>query len=411
VISDNLIVQSGAFGPLPPTPSGAVNVQAGNVVLSRNRIHNNFVASITTAVSPGTVTLKQARLDGFALGEVTGATPFTTFLVEFFSASETGQAEIYVGSGAVVTDENGFAEFEIGGLGDLTPGKFLTATITGARTEGGDDRNTSPIAQGTVPQVAIIRGLPSRSREGTPISAQAFAIDSTITRLCDHGLPMASPQGRSTLSDRQRSRHPVRSRRPRDLFGPTFADVDRHNFGDQETVVLGPHEIEVSNVAPSPQFEITPNRPAANQLVTFSSTSSDPGQWDVLTHAWEVRYGSPTGLVVFSQAADPDATEVSFTPSGGGIYYVTLTVDDNDGGSTGARSLTRLFEVAGLPGQAAIIAPTTGSEGQTIRARVPESELQRAEQLEFTWRVEKRDSLESPPRTTKTIRSPFPPMA
>ncbi|MCU0708058.1 MAG: PKD domain-containing protein [Pirellula sp.] len=395
VIRDNLIVQAGVFGPSPPEPPGAIDVQAGNVVLSRNLIHNNYKKSITTAVSPGAVTITQARLDGIVLGKIEDATPFTTFLVEFFSASEEGQAEVYVGSGAVVTNEDGFAEFEIGGLGDLIPGKFLTATITGTRTEGGDDRNTSPIAQGKVPQVAIIRGLPDFSREGTSISAQAFAIDSTITGYAITGyLWQVLQDNQPYLTGNEASIQFAPEDQGIYRVQLTLTLTDINGTGDQQTVVLGPHLITVSNVAPSPQFEIHPNRPTANQPVTFSSTSSDPGQWDVLTHAWEVRYGSD---VVFSQAADPNATEVSFTPTVGGIYFVTLTVDDNDGGPTGARSLQRLFEVAGLPGQAAIIAPTSGSEGQTIRARVPESELQRTEQLDFTWRVEKRDSLASPP--------------
>jgi parallel beta-helix repeat protein len=391
LISGNTIVASGVLGPLlPPDPPGAVEILGGDAVLSGNSIFNNFVDSIRTAAFPGTITITQARLDGFALGEVVGATPFTTFTVEFFESSEQEQAERFIGNGFIVTDENGYADFEIGDLGDLTPGKYLTATITGALTDGGSNLNTSAIAAGAIPQVALIRGLPTRSPEGKPINLEAFAVDSTISGYAITGyLWEVEEAGQIYASGNE----------PSIQFSPDDEGVYTvrliltltDNTGDQQTVVLGPHEIAVFNVAPTPQFDIEPSLAQIGQVVTLRSNSTDPGREDLLEHTWQVRYGSPTGSLVF--AAGPSFTEdlVSFTPTAGGNYFITLTVDDLDGGTTGARSLTRLLQVSGAPSSTAILVPLAGSEGQTIRARAPETELQRAEELVFAWQVFKND--------------------
>jgi Ca2+-binding RTX toxin-like protein len=386
LIRENIIVANGPYGPLQPNPPGTVEVLGGDAVISKNLIFNNFHKSIRTDAFPGTITITQSRLDGFAIGSISGATPFTTMTVEFFEADEQGQANRYVGTDFVVTDENGNAEFEIGSLGDLTPGKILTATITGAVTEGAADFNTSSIGSGAIPQVALIRGLPTRSPEGTPIHLQAFAVDSSLTgyaitgyvwEVINDGLIYATGNEAAIQ------------------FAPDDEGVYTirlkltltNTVGDQQTVVLGPHDINVFNVAPTPQFEIDPYQAALGQNVNLRSSSTDPGREDLVQHRWEVRYGSPNGSVVFSIGPATSLTTASFTPTAGGNYYMTLTVDDNDGGASGSRSLTRLLQVKGTPASTSIIVPSGGSEGQTIRARVPEAELQRAEELSFAWQV------------------------
>ncbi len=273
----------------------------------------------------------------------------------------------------------------------MPPAKYLTATITGARIEGNDIQVTSALAAGVIPTSAIIRGLPSRGPEGRPISLKAFAVGSTITGYAVTGYLW---QIKKDGNDFARGNEAGIQFAPDDegIYTVTLTLTQTNAAGDVQLVTLGPHTITIENVAPTPQFEITPNAVRVGQQVTLTSNSSDPGLLDVLRYAWEVRSGSPTGPVVFSRAfsSGPAATQFQFTPTGGGIYYAILQVDDNDGGPTGIRTLTRQLEVLGLAQSIDIVAPTLGSEGQTVRARAPESELKRAEQLNFAWRVEKR---------------------
>ncbi len=143
-------------------------------------------------------------------------------------------------------------------------------------------------------------------------------------------------------------------------FAVTLKLTQTNAAGDEQKVVLGPHAIAIENIAPSPQFDIKPASGRIGQPVTLISDSSDPGQADIISHAWTVRSGSPTGPIVFSQPSSSAAAARTtvYTPTGGGIYFVTLTVDDNDGGATGQRSLTRPLEVVGLAQTIAIVAPS-----------------------------------------------------
>ncbi len=384
ILNGNTIVRSGKAG--ASTNNSGVYVDNGDVTLTKNAIYRNLGPSIAVANSTASIALSQARVDGYALGMIAGATPNTTYTVEFFAAVQQGQAEQYIGTSAVVTDENGSADFEISGLGDLPPGRFLTATITGANAEGGDLLQTSPLAAGVLPTAALIRGLPSRSPEGTPISLKAFAVTSTINGYAVTGYQWNVTKGGIRYATGSEA-------------GIQFAPDDEGTYivtlqltltnaaGDQQTSLLGPHSIAVFNVAPTPQFDYSPTSPRLGQLVTLKSNTSDPGQLDVLSYAWEVRYGSSAGPVV--PLTNPSAATASFTPVAGGLYFAKLTVDDNDGGATGFRTLTRQIEVSGLPSAVTILSPSTGSEGQTVRARVPESELIRAEQFGFNWSVTK----------------------
>ncbi len=375
IANDNEVVGSGDTG---------IRVVGTNAVLRRNLVYGSL-ASITTDTAPGSIVITQARVDGFVLGRVEGATPLTTFEVEFFAADESGQAQEFVGSSAIVTDENGQAEFEASGLGDLPPARFLTATIRGARTEGSSDISTSELAAGVKPQLALIRGLPSRSPEGTPISLKAFAIQGTVAGFAVTGYVWQIDKGVASYATGEEA-------------GIQFAPDDEGTYTVRLTLVLtnalgerrfeelGPHTINVFNVAPVPQFKISVDSLGAGQpsVVELVSNSSDAGQLDQLLYSWVVRQGRPDGPLVFQQTPSADAATVSFEVTAGGNYFATLTVNDQDGGLA---LLTRQFTANGLPQAVEIIAPSTGSEGQTVRARAPEEILQRAEEFNFQWHV------------------------
>ncbi len=365
------------------TASAGITVNSGDAELRRNVISGNLSSAISTASSPATLFITQARFDGFVLGFVTNAVANSTYFVEFFESTESGQAERFIGARAVVTDANGFSTLEVNDLGDLAPDKLLTATITGNRTVASEDPSTSPLTAGIEPRSAIITGLPLTSPEGKPLSPSAFALENTADGfsvtgydwevLKDGELFAAGNEGQIQFTPDDEVVYQV-------TLELTLTNV---NIGEQRFQTLGPYVVNVYNVAPTVQFDIAA---MPDKKFSLISDSSDPGQADELTYAWQVRSGTPTGSVVFNQPASVDAQAVEFAANGGGIYYVTHTVEDGDGG---VRSLTRQLSVAGLPQAAVIEAPLTGSEGTTIRARAPEADLQRTEELSFTWRVRK----------------------
>jgi hypothetical protein len=388
VVLGNTVVRSGTVG--LPTNNSGIYVHGGNVSLSRNLIYRNVGPSITVSNSTASIQLTQARIDGYALGTIANATPNTTYTIEFFAADQQGQSQVYIGSYAVVTDEAGAAVFEASNLGDLPPGQYLTATITGATQTGGEFLLTSPLAQGVLPTAAIIRGLPSRSPEGQPISLKAFGITSSINGYSITGyrwvvLKDALPYVTGAEAGIQFA--------PDDegVYSVTLELTLTNALGDVQNSTLGPHTINVFNVAPTPQFDYSPSLPRIGQLITLRSNSSDNGLLDILSYSWEVRANSLTGPIVHStvSSTNPSAAITSFTPSAGGNYYATLRIDDSDGGATGFRTLTRVIAVKGLPSTLLLIAPTTGSEGKTVRVRIPEAELNRAEEFSFAWTLTK----------------------
>ena len=103
-------------------------------------------------------------------------------------------------------------------------------------------------------------------------------------------------------------------------------------------------------------------------ILANSTFSATPGKFA------QVQPPARSSLALRLRQIQPPPTS-SFTPTSGGLYYAALTVDDGDGGPTGFRTLTRQIEVKGLPSSLTLVAPTSGSEGQTVRVRIPESEL------------------------------------
>lgn len=376
VISDNDVQGSNADNIL---------IEAAGNVLARNQSSEMGGSPIQlnpASLSPGIVTVTQVvgGTNAIVLGEVHAA-PSTTYTIELFSSPTVGQASRYVASGTVFTDTSGFSNFSISPPTGSLNG-YVHATLTGLKI-GQSVPNTSPLSNGVLGTPAIILGLRSQSPEGTPITLTAFASTNPVTgylwEVRKDGLPYVFElRTDGTQSD----------------GGIQFTPDDeglytvslRVTLSDGSQTLLGPFGIQVYNVAPTPSFTYSPSLITAGAPVTLASNNSDPGQFDVLKNAWEVRYGSTTGPIVYS-APMSAVTSANFTPSSGGFYYTTMTVEDGDGG---IRSLTRELVVDGLPASATIVVPdTTVLEGQTVRARAPEAELNRTEQLRFDWTVTK----------------------
>ncbi len=375
-------------------------IESAATLLSRNvsaDISGLPIRLSPATLSPGSLTITQvvSGTNAVVLGEV-NARAATTYTVELFSSPTLGQASRYVAFGTMTTDASGFASFSI----TPPPGSlngFVHATLTGLGV-GQTLPNTSPLSNGVLGTPAIILGLRSQSPEGTPITLTAFASTNPVTgylwEVRKDGLPYAFElRTDGTQSD----------------GGIQFTPDDeglytvslRVTLDDGSQTLVGPFDINVYNVAPTPGFNYTPSTINVGTVVTLTSNNSDPGQLDVLKNAWEVRYGSTIGPVVFSSPLST-VTTAAFTPAAGGFYYATMTVDDGDGG---ARTLTREIAVSGLPASTTIVVPaTTVLEGQTVRARAPESELNRTEQLTFSWGVTKTPA--SGPTTSYPFTSP-----
>ena len=332
-----------------------------------------------SSLSPGLVTITQvvSGANPLVLGDVQ-ARQNTTYTVELFTSTTLGQASRYVQSASVTTDASGFATFSIAPPAGQMNG-YVHATLTGLGITGAT--STSQLSNGILATPAIILGLRSQSPEGTPITLTAFASSNPVTgylwEVKKDGLPYAF----ELRTDGTQSDGGIQ-------FTPddegVFTVSLRVTLADGSQAQLGPFAINAYNVAPTPSFNYAPSVISAGTVVTLTSNNSDPGQLDVLRNSWEIRSGSPTGPVVYS-APLSSATSASFTPAAGGFYYATMTVDDGDGG---VRTLTREIEVNGLPASTTIVVPDTSvREGQTVRARAPETELNRTEQLTFVWTV------------------------
>src|SRR5262249_38218716 len=103
-------------------------------------------------------------------------------------------------------------------------------------------------------------------------------------------------------------------------YTATFTATDKDGGVGTDTAV-----ITVTNAVPT-------RRPGGNQaanegsVVTLAGTVTDPGPLDTFTYNWHVV--SSNGQAV----ADGTAQNFTFTPADNGIYTVTFTATDKDGG-------------------------------------------------------------------------------
>lgn len=115
--------------------------------------------------------------------------------------------------------------------------------------------------------------------------------------------------------------------------------------------------LTIVNVKPTIQQLVGSFSGSQGQELAFSASATDPGQ-DVLTYSWDFGDGSPTARGI-------DLTNVKKTYNDTGTYTLTLTVTDEDGGSS---SLTRTINIGnGAPIISSLTGDIGGSEGDTFR--------------------------------------------
>jgi len=98
------------------------------------------------------------------------------------------------------------------------------------------------------------------------------------------------------------------------------------------------HTVTVDNVAPVAEitdtdgniFPGSSNGGEEGAKLKLRSSIDEPGA-DELTYAWAIRLPAVSGATVL---ASSDTKRINYTPVEDGAYFVTLTVDDDDGGSS-----------------------------------------------------------------------------
>jgi PKD repeat protein len=113
-------------------------------------------------------------------------------------------------------------------------------------------------------------------------------------------------------------------------------DDDGASDSISQTIQVGP-----TNQAPTAAFAFSPTNPAVNGWVQFDGSASADPDGTIVSHSWSYGDGTTdTGDVVWNRFAAP------------GTYVVTLTVQDNDGG-TDSTSRTIQVGPTSLPPTAA----------------------------------------------------------
>jgi PKD repeat protein len=99
------------------------------------------------------------------------------------------------------------------------------------------------------------------------------------------------------------------------------------NQGAVGTITL---QVTVENVAPTVNtVNVSPNPVVVNNVATATSSFVDPGVFDTHTVSWDWGDGSNV-----SESATAGAISASHIYTATGVYEITLTVTDNDGGTS-----------------------------------------------------------------------------
>ncbi len=140
--------------------------------------------------------------------------------------------------------------------------------------------------------------------------------------------------------------------------------------GGTDTATLG---VTIANADPT---VVTATVPTGDEgsLVDFDATATDPGD-DTLTYEWDFGDGSPATAGPFAQHTYTDDA----------AFPVTLTVSDEDGGSTTWTGTANIANVA--PGLTAFNGPLTGNEGEVLAfdAAADDVGIDDLPDLTFAW--------------------------
>ena len=213
----------------------------------------------------------------------------------------------------------------------------LTVTVTD--DDGGSTSDTLVIEIENGPPVIDTMTVPATADEGSPVAMSAAASDAptdTLTYDWDFG-DSNSGTGDSvthTWADDG-------------VYTVTLTVTDDDGGVDDQTAT-----ITINNVDPSIDVMTVPSGDEGANLL-LSAVASDPGA-DTLTYTWDFGDGSP--------AATGDTLTHAWADDG--VYSVTLTVTDDDGGSISQTGTATIGNLA--PTITSLTGPITGDEGDTL---------------------------------------------
>jgi PKD repeat protein len=162
---------------------------------------------------------------------------------------------------------------------------------------------------------------------------------------------------------------------------------------DDKGITVNTTNVTISNVAPTIDSIDTPDG-EEGALISFSSTATDPGS-DDLTFTWNWGDGtSDTVTVYYNNGVGPDpfpspwgtypfsvTDTVDHTYGDNGVYTITLTVEDDDGGKTVNTTTVTISNVA--PTIDSLDTPP-GDEGAVITFSSTATDPG-SDDLTFTW--------------------------
>ena len=149
---------------------------------------------------------------------------------------------------------------------------------------------------------------------------------------------------------------------------------------DQAAIATANATIAVTNAAPTVSIIGAPDSASDDVAVPLSAAATDLGTADTITLAWTV---TKDGTAFGSGAG----SAFTFTPNDNGIYAVTVTATDDDGGvgsSSAVIFVTDAAPVAAIGG-----APATSTEGTPIGLVAVGNSSFAAVDLAFAWSVTK----------------------